>query len=117
MKRPVIFNQKLGVFVDADGVALNGLTILNALNATPPEARRKDVVAVPRALAERSAAMFQSVDPHGSLAHEWHVALTESPQPAKQPAEDPCRILCRECKGDGICMKRNPVYSDFTKRQ
>lgn len=39
MKRPVIFSQKLGVFVDADGVALNGLTILNALNATPPEAR------------------------------------------------------------------------------
>ena len=36
-----------------------------------------DMVVVPRSLAERSEAMFRSVDPWGSIAQEWKLALAD----------------------------------------
>lgn len=43
-------------------------------------------------------------------------ALTASATPdGARAAPDPCSALCRECKGDGICIKQNPVYKDFAK--
>ena len=47
-----------------------------------------DTVIVLRGLAERTEAMFRSVDPQGHLAIEWLRALRVAPrQPEAQPAE------------------------------
>ena len=49
---------------------------LKGLNT--PASATHDTVSVPRSLAERSEAMFRSVDPEGCIAQEWKSALADS---------------------------------------
>lgn len=45
--------------------------ILEAARALSAPSERKDMVLVPRSLAERTEAMFTSVDPFGGISKEW----------------------------------------------
>jgi hypothetical protein len=44
------------------------------------------VVSVPRSLAERTEAMFRSVDPDGAIAQEWKRALATPSENAESAA-------------------------------
>ncbi len=52
----------------------------------------RDYVLVPRSLAERSEAMFRSVDPTGGIAHEWKRAL-QAAQPCGGEGRSGYRLL------------------------
>lgn len=49
---------------------------------------------------------------------DFHRTLEEFKQRLvkRHTQPDPCAddSLCRECKGDGICIKRNPLYTKGT---
>lgn len=36
--------------------------------------------------------------------------VARAAEPTKLP--DPCEALCRECKSDGVCIKKNPFYRE-----